>query len=153
MKTMSDMGYETPGTTYASNYSFYDIKQSIDARAPVFVEGYTKGRYVGLPFWKWIEWGDGEGHAFVCDGYLYQERIKTTYVFWIPFKLVEKNEYVHLNPGWSGISKGWYKSGIFDMKNGYTNDIGSIVHKGNSNNSSDFSRSVRIWTNIRPKNR
>lgn len=152
MNVMFEMGYETPNTTLTSNYSFNAIRESIDKDAPVFVEGYTSGRYIGLPFWKWIEWGAGSGHAFVCDGYLYQERNKTTYVFWIPIKTVEKNEYIHLNVGWGGDSNGWYKSGVFDMKNGYTKSEDGLAKKGTTSNDYDFSKVVRIWPNIRPKN-
>ena len=151
---MDNMGYETPHELYpTSNYSFDAVRKSLDKNCPVFVEGFTGGRYVGLPFWKWIEWGEGQGHAFVCDGYLYQERKKTTYVFWIPFRSTEKNEFVHLNPGWGGLAKGWYKSGIFDMNNGFTTDeeVSNVQKRGTTSNNKDYSRVVRIWTNIRPK--
>ena len=150
MSAMSDMGYNTPSTTLTSNYSFDSIKSSIDNNAPVFVEGFEDSYYIGLPFWKWIEWG-GVGHAFVCDGYLTQKRTKTTYIFWIPCNEVEKNDYVHLNIGWGGASNGWYKSGIFDTNDGYTLDQNiNTLTKGKLNDG-NYSNCIRIWTNIKPK--
>jgi hypothetical protein len=82
------------------------------------------------------------GHAWIIDGSIELKRTRNYYVFWIPFKCTEKQDYVHCNYGWSGQSdtgtaysyrgQGYYKSGVFETVSG------------------NFSSSLSICTNIKP---
>ena len=86
--------------------------------------------------------GSEGGHAWIVDGSLELIRSRNYYVFWIPFKIKEQQNYVHCNYGWSGNSdngtaytyrgEGDYKSGVFETSSG------------------NFSSQISICTNIKP---
>lgn len=106
----------------AKNYSYNAISDSLRKDSPVMIRG--------------------GGHAWIIDGSLELIRTRNYYVFWIPFKSKEYQNYVHCNYGWSGScddgtsytykGEGYYKSGIFENSNG------------------NFSDNLAICTNIKP---
>ena len=108
------VGYESDNET---SYSFDKIKSSIDSGSPVLTSGYSKKtvkKFLFIP----ISTSYSGGHAWVIDGYTRYSRTKTDYVFWIPFSSTEYDDYVHCNLGWGGSCNGYYKSEIFNTKEG-----------------------------------
>ncbi len=96
----------------SKNYSYNAISDSLRKDSPVMIRG--------------------GGHAWIIDGSLELIRTRNYYVFWIPFKSKEYQNYVHCNYGWSGScddgttytykGEGYYKSGIFETSNGNLSD-------------------------------
>lgn len=100
------------------DYSFKDVKYSIDGRCPLITRGdsfkYITKRWAF--WWEWEEVEYGGGHAWVTDGYCKlscdaknhktNEKVRLTL------------DYVHCNPGWGGTSNGYYISDIFSFNLG-----------------------------------
>lgn len=150
MKYLEKMGYISDGEC---QYSFDKVKNSIDNNRPVMISGSSQMIYLGILFWYW-EWACANGHAWVIDGYFTQERNATKYIFWIPFRYKEKNDYVHCNVGWGGPNNGWYKSEVFDMSGDtapYNEPLVSklIVGWQGTGNDLNFSTAIKIIPNIR----
>ena len=109
-------------------YTFKNISSSLQNNCPVMIRGSTSS---------------GSGHAWIIDGSLELARTRNYYIFWIPFRCKEKQDFVHCNYGWGGYDddgneynyngKGYYKSRVF------------------STTSSDLSSDLKICTNIKPK--
>lgn len=104
-------------------YSYSSIYSSLKNNCPVLIRGNN----------------NIEGHAWIIDGSIELQRTRNYYVFWIPFKCKENQDYVHCNYGWGGTSdegtayyykgQGYYKSGVFN---------------------SDLNQNLKIITNIKP---
>lgn len=126
IKYLRNNGYYSDNS---KNYSYASVSSSLHKNCPVMVRANdTKG---------------GGGHAWIIDGSLELKRSRNYYAFWIPFPSDEYQSYVHCNFGWNGYDNegnayyysgtGYYKSGVF------------------ATSSYDFSKNIKIATNIRPK--
>lgn len=66
--------------------------------------------------------GEVSGHAWVLDGYVQEIRQDVTRTTYNDFtEDIEIDEtilhhYVHVNWGWAGMSDGYYKSDLFDIR-------------------------------------
>lgn len=115
----------TIGYTYDNiiYYSYSSILSSLKNNCPVLIRGNN----------------NTGGHAWIIDGSIELQRTRNYYVFWIPFKCKEYQDYVHCNYGWEGTDdegtaysyngRGYYKSGVF---------------------ASDLNQNVKIISNIKP---
>lgn len=152
IKYLEKMGYTSDKEC---QYSFDKVKNSIDNNRPVMISGSSQMGYFGILFWYW-EWGAAVGHAWVIDGYFTQERDATKYIFWIPSRYKEKNDFVHCNVGWGGSNNGWYKSEVFDMSGNVAPYEEPLVTKliigwQGTGNDWNFSKAIKIIPNIRIK--
>jgi hypothetical protein len=101
-KAMSAMGYNI--NPFILLYNFLMIRQSIDARRPVYVRGFSKEERKNhwADIFKWFTYTKyTEGHAWVIDGY----------------RVFNGKQMVHCNLGWGGSCNGWYISGVFNTNN------------------------------------
>lgn len=95
---LSSFGYET--APYSSGFSNSIVISSLDGSSPVIIRG---------------ENSDGEGHAWLIDGYKYI-RCRETYYrqnsvsgLWISdYYYIFDNYYLHMNYGWNDSANGYY---------------------------------------------
>ena len=131
------------------DYSFKDTKYSIDGGCPIITAGYSF-KYVTKKkafCWEWEEIEYDGGHAWVIDGYckLACDAQNT--------KTGEKNritlDYVHCNPGWGGISNGYYISDIFSFHLGANANDYQIKN----NEKGYYKYEVKIFPELIPEKR
>lgn len=89
------------------DYNYSSVMANLNAGEPLVLQGYTGHAYSGLFGWG-TEYGTGEGHAWVCDGYqntFYNDCITSG-----------QSSLLHMNWGWNefynyGNSNynGWYR--------------------------------------------
>ncbi|MCR4736310.1 MAG: C10 family peptidase [Treponema sp.] len=111
IKYLRSIGYNCDNE---ANYSYSSIAVSLRKDSPVMIRGKKKNTT--------------SGHAWIIDGSLELQRTRNYYVFWVPFKCTENQDYVHCNYGWSGYNDegtdcsykgiGYYKSGVFAVNGG-----------------------------------
>lgn len=84
------------------------VKEAIKSGNLVYARGNSKRKqFLGITF------GYGGGHAWVCDGYIYQYGNYTVEKF-----------YFHCNWGWNGRFNGYFLSKGFNTNNAYEYDEG-----------------------------
>lgn len=100
-----------------SDYSFENIKTSIDAGCPVPICGYSKKTVTTTThrflWWTWTTsntWYSG-GHAFIIDGYYNMSCTATDGTNTITIS----DNFVHCNPGWGGFGNGYYLDDVFNF--------------------------------------
>lgn len=94
------------GSASYGNYDYNLLRSNIDARNPVVLQGFTDHSYTGMLWWE-TEHPDGEGHAWVCDGYqdtLWDDCAGDNGSF----------SMLHMNWGWNEFGSannynGWYR--------------------------------------------
>ncbi|NGP90060.1 C10 family peptidase [Fodinibius halophilus] len=100
----TQVGYE--GTT-----NRYDVMNDLDDGDPVLFNGYEKDSWLGIfPT-------NGNGHAWVGDGYL-QSKLCPTGNVYLNF---------HMNWGWNGSYDGWYAFNNFDPADSKYNRNSEVV--------------------------
>lgn len=120
------MGYKK--ITNPQIYSQWDVITSIKAKCPVIISGNSvRKNILGIKFYR-------NGHAWVADGYFHRERKVDMYRKGkdkIHHSYVEKEDYLHLNWGWNGISNGYYLAGVFNGGDGPAFPSSRAAGKGN----------------------
>lgn len=94
------------GSASYGNYNYNTLRNNIDALKPVVLQAFTDHSYTGILWWE-TEHPDGEGHAWVCDGYqdsLWDDCAGSNGSF----------SMLHMNWGWneafsSNNYNGWYR--------------------------------------------
>ena len=130
IETFIELGYIV---AQQSDYNNDLVVQQIVNNNPVYIRGKSKKkehRLLGINFYNTY---DG-GHAWLLDGYVYQNERITYYIECPIWRGLEKTtkvvvqtdsksiELIHNNFGWGGStygysgSTGWYHAGIFDTK-------------------------------------
>jgi hypothetical protein len=103
---MSTFGYQN--VSLDNQYNETKVLNMLNNNCPVFIAAIS---------------GLVDGHAWVIDGYIKQQRIvkmmdvNTTNV---TSTITQTKNFVHCNWGWQGQQNGYYASGIFDLRNGAT---------------------------------
>lgn len=146
---LQDHGYSAPSRR---NYDKYLVLESISNRRPVYIHGYTDQTLGIFP--------DGDGHAWLIDGYLRQTRTVTHTTSWFAEVIdhngnvidsyygystttgSENSDYFHNNFGWEGSDNGYYIAGLFDTNNNPDLPSNTRSEEGN------FQYNLRVWTNI-----
>ena len=97
---LSSFGYET--APYFSGFSNSIVISSLDDLSPVIIRGGNS---------------DGNGHAWLIDGYKYTKSRETYYkrnvnsqLWLIDYYYVIDNYYLHMNYGWNNSANGYYLS-------------------------------------------
>lgn len=107
------------GYTYSnvSEYSFKNIKASIDAGCPVPICGQAKKTVTTTNhrflWWTWTtsKTSYSNGHAFIIDGYYNMSCTATNG----NNKIIITDNFVHCNPGWGGSRNGYYLNGVLNF--------------------------------------
>ena len=121
---LKSMGYSnTPGL---SEYDCTGVVASILRGRPVIMSGKAERKKKG--WWIFSTTVYKKGHAWICDGYMVQERIK--------YKIKKSNDAIvssqretrvllHCNWGWYGMNNGYFVPTVFDSSAPIINDKGS----------------------------
>ena len=131
LEALHSLGYNKVSLIdYSNGALFSEIKNN----RPIYIEGYsyqTPYTYTtGWWFWKksHTDYSYREGHAWVLDGFVRKERIRTIHIYCdygiesFTQESIDWLELVHNNLGWGGSTNGnfsasgWYHIGIFDTE-------------------------------------
>ena len=131
LEALHSLGYNKASLIdYSNGALFSEIKNN----RPIYIEGYsyeTPHTYTtGWWFWKksHTDYSYREGHAWVLDGFVRKERIRTIHIYCdygiesFTQESIDWLELVHNNLGWGGSTNGnfsasgWYHIGIFDTE-------------------------------------
>jgi hypothetical protein len=87
------------------DYSYSSVMANLNAGEPLVLQGFTDHAYSGLFGWG-SEYGTGEGHAWLCDGY------QNTY--YNDCTTSGQSSLLHMNWGWNEVFSynnynGWYR--------------------------------------------
>lgn len=158
IKLLRSYGYQTNNPIA---YSFEDVKQSIDNRHPVIIDGC-----------RWdAEDNEMVGHCWIIDGYAketWSYSGENRYVIMYkddvtgeisgelqvePVNGLSVIYYQHFNLGWSSQSaaRGYYLSNVFDVTREYrpdSSDNNKLIRYSNKYDDRDYKYNVRIATNI-----
>ncbi len=123
-KVLKSMGYSNaPGL---SEYDCTGVVASIIRGRPVIMSGKAERKKKG--WWIFSTTVYKKGHAWICDGYMVQERIK--------YKIKKSNNAIvssqretrvllHCNWGWYGTNNGYFVPTVFDSSEPILSDKGS----------------------------
>lgn len=158
IRLLKSYGYQTNNPIA---YSFEDVKQSIDNRHPVIIDGC-----------RWdAEDNEMVGHCWLIDGYAketWSYSGENRYVIMYkddvtgeisgelqvePVNGLSVIYYQHFNLGWPSQSaaRGYYLSNVFDVTREYrpdSSDNNKLIHISNKYDDRDYKYNVRIATNI-----
>lgn len=103
-------------------YGISDVIYSLSRKRPVILRGDSEKYTTG--WWLWEEIHYSGGHAWICDGYIKQERITEGYFSYGPpndrrykrWRRRESRFFLHCNWGWGGYDNGYFLEGVFDTK-------------------------------------
>lgn len=130
----------------ATQYSYSNIKSSIDNNRPALILGQT-GTYTK---------SDGstgsDGHYWIIDGYANLSCTAECKTTKSDVKITA--DYVHCTWGWYGMKNGYYLSNVFDSQYYplYTNskDVYSTRRSATGNKDGYFQHDLRLITEIHP---
>lgn len=141
---LADLGYASYGD-FIQHYDYNMIVNSLKGGSPVCLGGYVDKSLLS------------NGHSWVADGYLINERLVRPYSYYIKsggkFYHPEKNFYqqqkfLHYNWGWGGYLNGYFYEGLFDAKKG-SYDPGQWLDNKDANKDLDFHGLNTMWINIK----
>lgn len=115
---------ELPDLNVNSNYDIARVRENIDDELPVLISGYPNS---------------GSGHAWVIDGYTYNNSSVTYYYTYAPYDVFESvqissSTYFHCNLGWGIVPDQTYNNGYYYSNSFlYNNDL-MVVYDITPNN-------------------
>lgn len=117
---LREMGYSNP-----SSRTDFDLNQaisSISQNKPILLSGYQEIYTYETGWWIFSKTHIGyrNGHAWVGDGILNQERtvtVKSKSTGNVISKRKETRTLIHCNWGWDGYSNGYFLANVFDSEN------------------------------------
>lgn len=143
-KTFQNCGYASGGQI--EDYDSYKL-YSLISTGPAYVAGYAKRtvtKFLGIK----VKTEYSDGHAWVIDQVLDQNRIKTTYKDGELYKQEEESRrLVYCNFGWNGSCDGYYYTSIFNADDGPVETRSADSPKGD--NSYYYHYKLRMNTGIR----
>lgn len=117
---LREMGYSTP-----SSRTDFDLNQaisSISQNKPIILSGYRETYTYETGWWIFSKTHTGyrNGHAWVGDGILNQERtvtVKSKSTGDVISTRKETRTLIHCNWGWDGYRNGYFLANVFDSEN------------------------------------